>query len=151
MPVSCKHKTLQPKRKRAGLINMQGLIWHNKIIRLTYRTCSQKSPLQTHFRRRSSYPKTLHCNDFSSAKSKRCNRQQRRERERQLRRQRQSAETEDRDNRRILRDERMPSDWLSYSLSISDRPLVAKGIDFQIQNTNGENSHFAVSSVSLFL
>ena len=28
----------------------------------------------------------------------------------------------------------LPSDWLSYSLSIGDRPLVAKGIDFQIQN-----------------
>ena len=28
----------------------------------------------------------------------------------------------------------LPSDWLSYSLSIGDRPLVAKGVDFHIQN-----------------
>ena len=27
----------------------------------------------------------------------------------------------------------LPFDWLSYSLSIGDRPLVAKGMDFQIQ------------------
>ena len=27
----------------------------------------------------------------------------------------------------------MPSGWLSYSLSVYHRPLVAKGIDFQIQ------------------
>ena len=26
-----------------------------------------------------------------------------------------------------------PFDWLRYSLFIGDRPLVAKGIDFQIQ------------------
>ena len=27
----------------------------------------------------------------------------------------------------------LPSDWLSYSLSIGDGPLVAKGIDYQIE------------------
>ena len=29
----------------------------------------------------------------------------------------------------------LPSDWLSYSLSIGDRLLVVKGINFQIQNS----------------
>ena len=30
------------------------------------------------------------------------------------------------------------SDWLSWSRSIGDRPLVAKGIDFQIENNGGK-------------
>ena len=40
------------------------------------------------------------------------------------------------DNEQIL-----PSDWLSYSLSIGDRPLVAKAIDVHIQN-NGRKLTF---------
>ena len=35
----------------------------------------------------------------------------------------------------------LPSDWLSYSLSIGDRSLAAKGVDFHIQN-NGEKLAF---------
>ena len=31
-----------------------------------------------------------------------------------------------------------PSDWLSYLLSIGDKPLIAKGIDFQIQNNGSK-------------
>ena len=40
------------------------------------------------------------------------------------------------DNEQIL-----PSDWLSYSLSIGYRPLVARAIDLHIQN-NGRKLTF---------
>ena len=43
----------------------------------------------------------------------------------------------------------LPFDWLSYSLCIGDRPLVAKLIDFQIQN-NGRKLTFC-RGFSLFL
>ena len=38
----------------------------------------------------------------------------------------------------------LPSDWLSYSLYIGDRPLVAKGIDFQIKNNGRKLAFFRV-------
>ena len=43
-----------------------------------------------------------------------------------------------------------PSDWLSYSLSIGHRALVAKGIDFQIYETMTENLRFSEVSVRFF-
>ena len=42
----------------------------------------------------------------------------------------------------------MPSDWLSYSLAIGDRPLGAKEIDFQIQSN--DNPRFVEVSVHFF-
>ena len=36
----------------------------------------------------------------------------------------------------------LPSDWLSYSLSIGDRPPVAKWIDFQLQNNVRKRTFF---------
>ena len=40
-------------------------------------------------------------------------------------------------------------DWLSYSLSIRDRPLVVKGINFQIQN-NGRKLTFQSDSLKYY-
>ena len=54
------------------------------------------------------------------------------------------------DHRRILKEWRKRhAIWLAELLTISDRPLVAKGIDFQIQNNGRKLTFF--QSVSLFL
>ena len=43
----------------------------------------------------------------------------------------------------------LSSDWLSYSLSILNKPLVAKGINFQIQNNGRKRTFYRCFSLIL--